>query len=353
MESSKSPWKGCFVGDIRDNQSVEGVFLVKEITISETRAGKPFLTLTLMDKTGEITGRVWDNVDRFKEICQTGVLLSLVGQAQSYKGSLQLSVKTLQKYESNAELAEFLPSTQNNPRKMLAELRKYAESVEDLHLNELLRLFFNDKNFVQQFSNAPAAKNMHHAYIGGLLEHTLAIVRLAIRVAEIYPSLDRSLLLSSAIMHDIGKIKEFSFAVPPFDYSDQGRLVGHMVLAIEMINEKIIHIRDFPEELAARIKHLILSHHGRHEFGSPSLPMIREAFVLNFLDDLDAKINYMDRLSGQMEGDGYQWTPYQRTLERFLFVPGYTDETVPVEKGGDRPEEQADDSIRQPTLWEL
>jgi 3'-5' exoribonuclease len=273
--------------------------------------------------------------------------------AQSYKGSLQLNVKGLQKFEQDLGLGEFLPSSSGDPHKMLAELKKYAASITDPFLNELLRSFFNDKLFIQNFSNAPAAKNMHHAYIGGLLEHTLAIVRLADQVTKLYPSLERSLLICGAILHDIGKTKEFSFAAAPFDYSDEGRLVGHMVMAIEMMNEKVAHIAAFPEELAARLKHLILSHHGRHEFGSPSLPMIREAFVLNFLDDLDAKINYMDRLCSQAEGEGYQWTPYQRTLERFLFVPGHREENGAMEKAGKEPVSKDDENIKQPSLWEL
>lgn len=354
MNSGTENWKGCFVKDIQDNQSIEGVFLVKEMSLSETKAGKPFLTLTLMDKSGEITARVWDNAERLKEKCQAGEIITLSGMAQSYKGSLQLNVKGLQKYEQTADMGQFLPSASGDPQEMIAELKKYAMSIDDVFLKQLLSLFFKDANFVHEFSHAPAAKHMHHAYIGGLLEHTLGLTRLADEVTVLYPSIDRSLLLCGTVLHDIGKIKEFSFAAPPFDYSDQGRLVGHMVLAIEMINEKIAAIADFPGALAFRLKHLILSHHGRHEFGSPTLPMIREAFVLNFLDDLDAKINYIDRLCSQVEGEGYQWTPFQRTLERFLFVPGHAGQMVSDDDEAlGKTDGKEEESTRQPSLWEL
>jgi 3'-5' exoribonuclease len=163
---------------------------------------------------------------------------------------------------------------------------------------------------------------MHHAYLGGLLEHTLAVSQLAEMLADFYPALDRDLLLAGALLHDIGKTREFTFETYPFDYSDKGRLMGHLVLGAEMIQEKISALPGFPEDLSTRLQHLVLSHHGRYEFGSPCLPMMSEAFVLNFLDDLDAKLNFMGRLEEQAQEPGYQWTDFQRTLERFLFVNG-------------------------------
>ena len=163
---------------------------------------------------------------------------------------------------------------------------------------------------------------MHHAYLGGLLEHTLAVAKLGGLIADCYPALDRDLLMAGALLHDIGKTRELAFAAFPFEYTVRGRLVGHLVIGIEMIQEKIQTIPGFPEEMATRLQHLILSHHGRYEFGSPTLPMISEAFVLNFLDDLDAKLNFMNRLAEQAPGPGYQWTDFQRTLERFLYVKG-------------------------------
>ena len=298
--------------------------MVKEMSRSETRTGKPYLMLTLIDSSGEIAGRVWENADQLMAECAPGSVVRVAGQAQAYKGVLQLKINTIQAIPSESvDISQFLPAVSGDVKAMAAELLKVVKSVEEPHLRELLLAIFKDKKFKARFNKAPAAKAMHHAYVGGLLEHTLAVSRLADVVCGLYPSIDRDLLLAGALLHDIGKVEEFSFAVLPFDYSDQGRLVGHMVIGIEMIQAKIEKISGFPPELATRLKHLVLSHHGRYEFGSPSLPMMLEAFVLNFLDDLDAKVNYINRLGSKTQESGYQWTDYQRTLERFLYVLGH------------------------------
>ena len=321
--------KNIQIKEITDAQTIHDLFLVREMSRGETKAGKPYLSLVLMDASGEISGRVWENAEQLMAECPAGAVISVRGQAQAYKGILQLRIDSLNRIaDSEVDLTLFVPSVQGNVTAMAKELIKLAGSVENPFLKELLLTLFGEKRLMQAFKKAPAAKVMHHAYVGGLLEHTLGVTRLADSVSSLYPGLDRSLLMAGAILHDIGKLKEFSFDSFPFEYSDRGRLVGHMVLGIEMIQEKINGISGFPEELADRLKHLILSHHGRYEFGSPSLPMMQEAFALNFLDDLDAKINYLDRLAGQVKGEGYQWTEFQRNLERFLFVKGHqSDET--------------------------
>ena len=309
---------------IKDGQSVQSTFLVREMNRGETKAGKPYLSLVLMDASGEISGRVWENAEQLMGECPAGAIVSISGQAQAYKNILQLRIDSLSRVqECEADLSLFVPSTSADVKAMAKELAKIAASVENPFLKELLLAVFGNRKLMAAFKKAPAAKVMHHAYVGGLLEHTLAVARLAENVSSLYPNLDRALLISGALLHDIGKLKEFSFESFPFDYTDRGRLVGHMVLGIEMIQETIDSISGFPEDLADRLKHLILSHHGRHEFGSPSLPMMQEAFALNFLDDLDAKINYLDRLAGQVNGDGYQWTEFQRNLDRFLYVRGH------------------------------
>jgi 3'-5' exoribonuclease len=309
--------KGVFVKDIKDSQQVDALFLLTGMNKAETRAGKTYLTLKIMDRSGEISGRVWDRADYWFDQVKVGQVVRVCGQAQSYRDILQLKVNSLESVtEQEIDMALFVPATSFNIEEMARELRKFARSITDEYLNKLLLKFLLNKKFMAAFCQAPAAKRMHHAYVGGLLEHTLHVTRLADRVAELYPSVDRSLLLAGAILHDVGKISEFSFAAYPVDYSDKGRLMGHMVLGVEMIGEKIKKIKEFPPETAMRLKHLILSHHGRYEFGSPALPMLHEAFILNFVDDMDAKINYMERLSGQVE-EGYHWSEYQRNMERF------------------------------------
>jgi 3'-5' exoribonuclease len=311
------------IKDILDNQTVDGVFLVREVNRGETKNGKPFLALTIMDGSGDIACRVWEDADRYLESCPTGATIRIKAQAQAYRGVLQLRIDHLEKCDvSPAEMGALIPATSGDITAMAAELLRLAKSIDNTHLRELVLAFLNDRETFALFKKAPAAKFMHHACLGGLLEHTLGVARAADKVSGLYPAVDRSLLLTGAILHDIGKLIEFNYEVFPYDYSDRGRLVGHMVLAIEMIQEKIAASPGFPAETATHVKHLILAHHGRHEFGSPSLPMMLEAFVLNFIDDLDAKVNYITGLGQKLDGEGYQWTDYQRNLERFLYVRG-------------------------------
>jgi len=318
--------KKVFIKDLQEDQLVDDLFLVKEASRAETRSGKPYLIVTVMDRTGEIGGRLWENVDRYLPVCGVGNIVLLQGRAQSYKGTLQLKIDTISAVEkdkgSSWQPGDFLPATAGDVPAMAKEVLAYAKSVSEPNLNNLLLTIFRNKDFFVAFQQAPAAKRMHHAYYGGLLEHTLAVTRLADSMAGLYPIIDRSLLIAGALLHDIGKIEEFSFDRYPFDYTDKGRLVGHLVLGAEMMLARIKELDTFPPELAIRLQHLILSHHGRYEFGSPCLPMTLEAFVLNFIDDVDAKINYLDRLGSQVDEPGYRWTDFQKTLERFLYVRG-------------------------------
>lgn len=338
------------VSDIKDTQEVSSLFLVKTMRLSETRLGKPFLALELMDRTGELIGRVWDGAERLAAQCPAGAVVRVSGQAQVYKGALQLKVTDIEKVAAEGvDWSRFLPTTPCNIEAMADEVIALIKGLENKEIARLLLAVVQDQPLWKAFMMAPAAKSMHHAYIGGLLEHSLGICRLADRVCALYPTIDRSLLMAGAILHDLGKVKEFSFAVPPFDYSDQGRLLGHMVISLEILQEKMAALPDFPERTAMMIKHLIISHHGRYEFGSPALPMIREAFVLNFIDDLDAKMNYLDRLSRQVDPTAYQWTEYQRTMERFLFVTGHAAQGHGDNSSGLEGDDEA--GQRQPSLW--
>lgn len=316
--------KSLFISDISDGQAVNDLFMVQELSKAETKAGKPYLSLKLMDKSGEIVAKVWDRAEQWEPLCPAGAVIAIKARCSSYRNTLQLSITEIERIaDDNADFAAFVPSSKYDIDEMAAEFLALAKSVSDPFIKKLLLKFFNDEDLFALFKKAPAAKMMHHAYLGGLLEHTLGVARLADSVSTLYPSLDRSLLMAGAMLHDIGKIKEFSFASHRFDYSDSGRLMGHMVLGVEMIQERINKIKDFPEELAVRVKHLILSHHGRHDFGSPTLPMLLEGFALNFIDDMDAKINTINKVSEQAQEEGYQWSDYQRSLERFLFVKGH------------------------------
>ncbi|WP_457573937.1 3'-5' exoribonuclease YhaM family protein [Desulfolithobacter sp.] len=313
--------KEIFIDQLQEGQQVHDVFLVSRKTLAETKAGKPYLSLTLMDRTGDIEGRVWDNATRYDAQAEVGTFIRLHATAKSYQGRLQLGITSLEQVDADTvQLEDFIPASPRDPEEMQAELRRIIALVQDAHLQPLLAAMFRGET-LKQFVRAPAAKKMHHAYIGGLIEHTLSVTGMAMRTADHYPALNRDLLIAGALLHDIAKIREFEFTSVPFEYTDSGRLLGHLVLGSEMVRQQAAAIEDFPADLLDQLLHLILSHHGRHEFGAPVLPMTPEALILHHLDDMDAKMNYIDGLRASME-EGLHWSDYQRPLERFLYLQG-------------------------------
>lgn len=310
--------KKLFVSELREGQQVRDLFLLSRKTLAETKAGKPYLSLTLMDKTGEIEARVWDNAVALDRVAEVGDVIAVQAIAKSYQNQVQLTVSGLQRAEkTQVSLADFMPASKRSDEEMRRELAAFIDSVSDGCLQRLLKNLFHG-DLLEQFCLAPAAKKMHHAYIGGLLEHTLSVTGMAEKTTVHYPGLDRDLLVAGALVHDIAKIKEFSYNSLPFDYTDCGRLLGHLVLGVEMVREAA---RDIPGLTSLRVDalaHLVVSHHGRHEFGAPVLPMTPEAILLHHLDDMDAKMNYIDQLREKQEEPG--WTDFQRPLERFLYL---------------------------------
>ena len=271
--------KKVFIEQVTAGDTVDDVFVLAEKTLARKRNGENYLNPTLADRTGRIKGVVWDNVEKTVQSVQSGDFVRLSGDVAEYRGALQLVVKQLERCPPEAvDPADFLPATSRDVEQMFSRLTDLTAAMNDKELKDLFALYWADTQFVERFKKAPAAKQMHHAYLGGLLEHTLGVTRLADTIASFYPAIDRDLLLTGAILHDLGKLVEFSYDSFPYDYSDRGRLVGHMVLGIEMIQDRIKSLPGFPGETADRLKHLILSHHGRHEFGSPVLPMMLEAF---------------------------------------------------------------------------
>ncbi len=317
--------KKIFIKDIQDGQPVNGLFLVKESSKAETKSGKPFLILTLMDRTGEMGARLWENADQLQAEAPTGGFITIAGQAQAFRGVVQLKIDTLAAVsKEDVDITEFLPATDLDFPAMTAELNAAVKGIGDPFLKKLLAAFFTPGAFFDSFQKAPAAKSVHHAYIGGLMEHTLAVARLANAIAALYPGIDRDLFITGALLHDVAKVEEFSYESFPFSYTDRGRLVGHLVLGAEMVRERAGKIKNFPEDLLVRVQHLILSHHGQHEFGSPTLPMMTEALLLNMIDDMDAKLNYIGRIEENLpvSDSSYQWSEYQRILDRFLYLRG-------------------------------
>lgn len=323
-----------YISDIKDRSQVDTVFLVKEKISSLARNGKPYLTLHLMDKTGEIEARVWENVDTLGARFEKDDFISIRSKATVYLGKMQLIVSELVKVpEHEINLADFLPEGERATAEMLAELASLVESCRDADLRRLLRAFFSDSSFLQLYSKAPAAKGMHHVYLGGLLEHSLSVARLVDAIAPLYPSINRDLLLVGALLHDVGKVREMTY-LRSFDYTDEGKLIGHITIGVEMINERLAAIGDFPTETAMLLKHMILSHHGQYEFGSPKRPKTVESTVLNYLDDLDSKINGIRTHIRKEPASQSRWTAYHRLYDRYFYknnLPGQEPVAAPCE----------------------
>lgn len=306
-----------WIKDIEKDVKVEGDYLVKNKTIAQTRQGNLFLTLTLSDKTGAVEARVWDRAEEISTQFKEGDIVTITGQASTYRNQIQIQINKLKQNKSPVNLAIFQESTSKDITKMLSGLQKLANRIKNRHLKTLTETFMTDHQFISQFKKAPAAKIFHHSYLGGLLEHTLSVSQMAVLVAEHYPDLDGDLLLSGAILHDIGKIDELSFELN-IEYTDKGRLLGHIVLGVLMVEERLKILKDFPSELAIRLRHLILSHHGEFDFGSPKRPKFLEAFALHLIDDLDAKINGLSRVLKDDKQEG-SWTVFNNLFQRYFF----------------------------------
>lgn len=316
--------KDVFVNELKEGDRFDAPFLVKQARLGETRAGKPYLILTLMDKSGEVSGPVWEDAERYKELCRPGTVVRCAGMVQTYRDNIQLKIDGVQQIdEDEVDLGDFFPTSVKCREEMVRDLSLLIHSVKNSFLKKLLRAFLLQDEWLQRFKDAPAAKGIHHAYIGGLMEHSLSVGKVAEFLSVHYEGVDRDLLITGALLHDIGKLEELKLESGIIDYTASGRLKGHLVIGSEMVGRAAVKIKDFPQELLEQVQHLILSHHGRQEFGSPTVPMTVEAFMLNFLDDLDAKMNILEQLRRKMENEDLSWTDYQRSLERYLYLGGF------------------------------
>jgi len=311
--------KTIYIKDIKAGDKVNDYFLVSEKNSAFSLKGAPYLNLRLKDKTGEVDGKVWDNVPEMDKIFKKGDIIQIQCRAVNYKNAIQMSLLSA-RLADDAEVdpVDYFPSAKEDIGKMYDDLMAYAEKVQAAPLKRLLASFFDDVETRERFKRAPAAKGFHHGYIGGLLEHTLSVTRLLDEVIDHYPGLNRDLILTGGILHDIGKIHEFTYD-RLVDYSDEGRLIGHIVMGVEMVNAKIAAIDDFPVQLAMELRHILLSHHGVLEFGSPKRPKTLEALVVHHMDDLDAKVNAFREFIRDADGSESDWTPFHRLLERFIY----------------------------------
>ncbi len=313
-----------YVNQLVNGDSVDDAFLVADKQLRANRQGNLYLNLELRDKTGTVGARLWNASESLARLFEPGDFLHVKGKTQVFQGSLQIILNHLEVVDpSQIQPEDFLPQSTQNIAKLMARLKEVLLGMNNPHLRALAECFLIDDEFVRKFTMAPAGIKNHHAYQGGLVEHVVNLLNVAGRITEFYPELDRDLLLSGIFLHDIGKVDELSYD-RAFAYTDEGQLVGHLVMGVEMVAQKAARCTEltgepFPHELLLRLKHMIVSHHGSYEFGSPKLPMTLEAVALHYLDNLDAKLHAFGREIRDDPSRDSSWTPFQQSLGRRLF----------------------------------
>lgn len=307
--------KQSFVSDLNSEQSITTFLLVCEKEIRSTKEGKPYLRLELGDKTGTIESRMWDQIEAASREVEREDIVKVQGRVEIYRGKPQFSVQQMRKAKPDEiDLADFLPSTKEDVEKLYQQLLAEAESIKNPWLKKLNTSILSDPQVAPRYKRAPAAKVMHHAYLGGLLEHVAGLCGLAHQIVEHYPELDLDLLLTACILHDVGKLDELCYD-RAIGYTAEGQLLGHIVMEIETVAKGIEKIEGFPPALKTVVQHLLISHHGQYEFGSPKLPMIREALVFHYMDDLDSKLAAARAALATESGDEL-WSAYSGALQR-------------------------------------
>jgi 3'-5' exoribonuclease len=320
--------KTAYVTDLLSEQSITSFFLVHEKELRNTREGRAYLRLELGDRSGTIEARMWDQFENVAKDINRDDFVKVQARVELYRNRPQLAVQQVRLAKpEEIDLADYLPHTTADVEKMFTELRGYAESISNPWLKQLTLSMIADPEIARCYKRAPAAKVMHHAYIGGLLEHVISLCGMARRVATHYPELDVDLLLTAAILHDVGKLEELCYE-RAIGYTTPGQLLGHIVMELETVTRAIDKIPGFPAPLKTVVQHLLISHHGQYEFGSPKLPMIREAMVFHYLDDLDSKLAAVRVALGTASGDE-EWSAYSPALGRkFLRLDSFLKDAI-------------------------
>ena len=306
-----------YINTLHEGDTIREIYLCKGKRSAETRNGKPYDNLILQDKTGTLDGKVWDPNSHGISDYDEKDFIDVYGEVISYNGNLQLNIKQIRvASEEEYNAADYMPTSEKSVDGMYEELLGYIKQVENPYLQQVLQYYFvNDTEFIKSFKAHSAAKSVHHGFAGGLLEHTLSVVKLCEYYVGAYPILNKDLLFTAAICHDIGKTKELS-TFPENDYTDDGQLLGHIVIGTEMMSDAIREIPDFPPKLASELKHCILAHHGELEFGSPKKPALAEALALNFADNTDAKMQTL--IVVFKEKDTKDWLGFNRLFDSNL-----------------------------------
>ena len=301
-----------------ENTILTSSFVVVSKQIKPKKSGEPYLALTFGDRSGQIEAKMWDNVEDAMGTFEQDDFVKVKGLLNRYNQRFQLTIHKLRKMEdSEVDFGDYLPNGNKDIDELWRSLGEFVASIKDPHLRPLLAAFMVDPEIARAYRNAPAAKTLHHAYIGGLLDHVVSLFRSCDLICRNYPQANRDLVLAGAFLHDIGKIHELTYA-RSFSYSTRGQLLGHMIIELEMLQQKLALFPDFPDGLKTLLEHLIISHHGQYEFGSPKLPMFPEALLLHYMDDLDSKMESM-RAHLERDADSQNpWAGYNPSLGRNL-----------------------------------
>lgn len=309
-----------YVRDLKDKDLVESIFLVQEKMELTDRNGRTYLSVNLSDISGVIDGKIWEKVENFSQAFQVGDFLLIKGRVQLYQNRKQLVILDLAKADySSINLKDFVNGSSSKPGEMYDELLQLTASIQDRFIKQLIESTLTDEMIKNQILISPAAKTIHHATIGGLLEHILSICKLMEGLCLHYPFLNRDYLIFGAIFHDLGKVMELEVGVG-IQYTDMGRLVGHMAICCQIIDEKAGRILGFPAQLKNELKHIVLSHHGKLEYGSPKRPKFLEAMVVAMVDDLDSKINTMFGVLKSELDQSEKWSRYNQHFDRYLYL---------------------------------
>jgi 3'-5' exoribonuclease len=309
-----------FIKELAEKQTIQSYFLVRDKALLTGKNGKAYISLFLSDSTGSIDSRIWDNVDAYAHAFQSGDVVKVKGQVQLFQNRRQFVVHKLEKaLPGEFDMSEMINQSQRSPEEMFQQLMLIVEAIPDRNIKQLILDTLTDPEIRPLILKTPAAKTIHHAYYGGLLEHVLSICGLMKFIAGHYPDLNLSYLIFGAIFHDIGKIWELEID-NGITYTDKGKLLGHMVLAVELVEKKASRILGFPDELKTACKHIILSHHGKIEYGSPKTPMFLEAFIVAAIDDLDSKINTIQTFIHSERETGERWSKYNQLFDRYFFL---------------------------------
>jgi len=314
-----------------ENKVITSTFVVVIKQVKPKKSGEPYLALTLGDRTGQIEAKMWDNVDEAIDAFEQEDFIKIKGLLNKYKNRFQITIHKLRKLnEPEIDYADYLPKTSKDIGELWQTLASFVGTFQNPHLKALVEAFMADPEIAEAYRNAPAAKSLHHAYIGGLLDHVVSLFRSCDLVCRNYPQVNRDLLLTGAFLHDIGKIHELTYN-RSFSYTTRGQLLGHMIIELEMLQAKLALMPDFPPALKTLVEHLIISHHGHYEFGSPKLPMFPEALMLHYLDDLDSKMESMRAHFEREFGADGAWAGYNPSLQRPLLNSAKFLEKKPAE----------------------